>query len=120
MDCIGEVGLTYGLSFNCSKLEKMDVLCYSSIKAIDGTEITSKESLLYLGALISKDSRITSELARRIGIASADFKNLRRCWNHTDLTMKEKLRIFYILIISKLTYGLQTAVLLAADRRKLD
>ena len=70
--------------------------------------------------MISGDGRITSELNRRIGMASADFATLSRIWNHSNLTRLDKVEIYQVLILSKLLYGLETTWLSAVERRKLD
>ena len=100
MDCIAQVGQSYGLRFNWSKLERMDVLCNNPIFRADGMEITSKESLTYLGSLILNNSRITSELSRRVGLAASEFKALKQCWNHIDLLVKEKLAWFSLQMLA--------------------
>ena len=76
--------------------------------------------LLYLGSLLSSNCILDSELSRRIGAASADFRQLCAAWNHSSLSRKQKLDFFNALIVSKLTYGMSVTWLLAAQRRRLD
>ena len=79
-----------------------------------------KNSIQYLGALISADGTIQSELNRRIGMAASDFKVLDVLWKHTKVSKKHKYRIFIACIVLKLLYGLQTSWLTKAQRTKLD
>ena len=72
----------------------MDVRCYSPIWRADGLEVAAKDALVYLGALISNDARISSEIGRRIGELTADFKALNQCWSHISLSIQEKLSLF--------------------------
>lgn len=53
-------------------------------------------------------------------MAGAGFKVLDRVWNHTNVTKKQKYKIYVTLIISKLLYGLQTAWFTKAQSMKLD
>ena len=85
-----------------------------------GASIVEKHFIQYLGALISADGTIQGELNKRIGMASAEFKVLNKLWSHTNVTNKEKYKIYIAWIVSKLLYGLQTAWLTKSQRNKLD
>ena len=85
-----------------------------------GEYIECKSSISYLGALLDSSGSIQSELARRIGMATADFKALSRIWNHTSVTKELKYRIYQACIVSKLLYGLQVAWLTKTQRLRLD
>ena len=61
-----------------------------------------------------------SEHSRRIGAATSDFRRLKQLWSHVNVPRDEKLKFFASLIVSKLTYGLATAWLVTAQRRRLD
>ena len=76
--------------------------------------------MTHLGALIADDGRIGSELARRLGAASADFRALSRIWRHSSLSRTRKLELFNATIVPKLTYGLATAWLNVPERRRLN
>ena len=49
--------------------------------------------LEYLGALITADGRVDSEISRRIGIATGDFWQLQKLWSHSNVTIKDKLHL---------------------------
>ena len=76
--------------------------------------------MLYLGALISNDSRVESELSRKIGAAKADFNQLQQFWAHSSVSIRSKLQYFNVFIVVKLRYGLATVWLVTAQRRRLD
>ena len=105
---------------NWKKIELVPVRSACSISDPDGNALVCKEAFTYLGAQISCDGRIDSELSRRLGLATADFKVLRRFWNHANLSINRKLQIFMACIWSKLSYSLVTAWLTKYQRRKLD
>ena len=73
----------------------------------------------YLGAALSADGFCDNELARRIGMAKADFRSLCKIWRHSMLPWQRKLAIV-MLIESKLTYGLATVCLTIAQQRRLN
>ena len=74
MSCVQEVGSEYGLALNWKKVEALPVRCEALIQTPKGNNVEQKESMQYLGALLSADVRVTSELGRRIGLAHADVK----------------------------------------------
>ena len=113
-------GAEYGLTLNWNKVEALPVRCDVTLKSTDNKDIAIKDSILYLGALIANDGRISSEFNRRLGLASADFKSLSQCWNHSWLSRNDKYEIYRVLILSKLMYALETAWLSKAEQRKLD
>ena len=90
------------------------------LKGTDGATIAQKSSMVYLGALISDDGRINDELSRRLGAANSEFRLLSRVWRHASIGRTRRLQIFNATIISKLTYGLATAWLNVAERRRLN
>ena len=120
MNCIAEVGKEYGMSFNWSKLEMLPIRMSAQISRPDGEDIKTKDSMLYLGSLLAADGRITSELARRLGMAHSDFQLLDRIWRHSTLNRSKKIRIFDACICTKLCYGLFTATLTAKEKQRID
>ena len=120
MTAIGEVGAGYGLAYNWSKLESLPIRCADHIIKPDGTPVKSKQSMLYLGVLLSADGRLGSEFGRRLGLAQADFRILQKVWAHASISTSRKLRIYDACIVNTLTYGLHTGWLITAERRRLD
>ena len=98
----------------------MGVRCHPEVFDISGQVIDQKISLQYLGALISADGCIQSEVNRRIGMALVDFKTLAVLWTHSNVSKHDKYKIDMGCVVSKLLYGLQTAWLTKAQRTKLD
>jgi hypothetical protein len=117
---IEQAGAQYGMSLHWGKTQGLSVCTNQRLKRPDGSSIDDKGSLLYLGGLISSDGRMDSELSRRIGFASHEFRNLRRIWSHASLSRKRKLEYFQAFVVSKLIYGLSTAWLVKMQQRRLD
>ena len=120
MHCVGQAGREYGIVFNWDKLESMPVRCENTIRKEDGALVKTKNSMVYLGSLLSNDGCIGSELARRSGMAQCGFQTLRRVWSHSNLTRRRKTDIFSACILIKPMYCLHTAYLNRAERRKLN
>ena len=76
--------------------------------------------MIYLGGLLQYEGRGDSELSRRLGLATADFKTLEKVWLHSSLGAKRKIEIFKACVLSVLRYGLETMWLGKAARRRLD
>ena len=120
LQCIVEIGREYGMEMNWQKVEMMTAKCESHLSRPDGNAINRKMSLVYLGALVGADGGSESELARRIGLAQAEFNKLQHVWGHSSLTGAEKYEIYVTCVVSRLLYGLQTMVFGKAARQKLD
>ena len=120
MSCVSDVGLEYGLALNAGKTEVLCCRFNDRIRTRDGADVRQKESMVYLGTSLSADGRIDSEVARGIGAARADFWTLQKVWAHASLAAKDRVRICEACVVSSLTYGLQTAWLPVAARRRLD
>ena len=117
MESVVLIGAEYGLQLNWSKLEVLECRMVANIESPSGGIIQPKTSMVYFGSLLAGDGKIMGEINRRLGMAKEDFEVLQTIRQHTNLTKARKLRIFEAYIISKLTYGLVTAVLNKNERR---
>ena len=117
---VSKAGATYGLELHWGKLQLLRIRSESPVRRPDGSCIDSKEDISYLGTSLHGDGRVERELARRLGVAHADFRSLMRLWGHTSVSRSRKLQVFRAVISSRLLYGLSSATLNAAERRRLD
>ena len=76
MDAIICTGSEYGLEINWKKVEMMGLRCHPDVFDLSGQTIEQKTFFQYLGALISADGVIQSEVNRSIGMAVVEFKML--------------------------------------------
>ena len=120
MECISRAGAEYGLQFNWSKLELLRARHEGHVHTATGERVKEKDSIVYLGGLLSADGRIHLELSRRLGMATADFSRLEVVWKHANITRQRKVQIYKACVLQKLLYCLHTAWLTQAERRKLD
>ena len=70
MHCIQPQGACYGLSLNWDKLMMICINYNLLIAKLNRSHVRITHSMIYLRGLISDDNAITSELSRRIGMAS--------------------------------------------------
>ena len=117
---ISETGAKYGLQLHMGKFQLLQVRATDIVCRLDGSGIDSKSEIAYLGCTVSEDGRISGELARRLGIAGKEFKELQRVWKHSSLGRARKLHIFKALVVSKLMYSLSTIWLNTSERRRLN
>ena len=120
LQAITTIGGTYGLKLHVWKFQLLRIRTQADVRLADGSVIPPQAELTYLGATIADDGRFGQELARRLGMAKTDFRELARVWKHSALSRARKIRIFDSLIVSKLLYGLATAWLNTSQRRRLD
>ena len=76
IECIAKYGKFYDISFNSNNLEVLPVRYEGYILNEHKDEIINKSNIKYLGAMLSSNGRISSELSRRISMADQDFSNL--------------------------------------------
>ena len=62
--------------------------------------------MIYLGDVITADSHNTSEINRRIALASSELTSLQNVWSHANLSVRKKIGFFHALIDPKLICAL--------------
>ena len=118
--CIEAMGMNYGLRLNWKKCEVLPIGCEASIAAPDGSYLTCKSSISYLGSYLDATGAGGPEICRRLGEAKGQFHKLARVWRHSTLHPQQKIRIFQACVVSKLLYCLHTMWLNKAELRKID
>ena len=117
---VERAGATYGMRLHWGKTQALCVGDADCLNKPDGTLFEETSSLQYLGAVLSRDGRVDSEISRKLGAARADFNQLRQLWGHSCVTLRDKVDYFRAFILSKLRYGLATVWLVTAQRRRID
>ena len=67
-----------------------------------------------------QQTAIDSELGQKLGTAARDFKKLQQVWSHSSLSCQFKVHVYIACIIQKLLYGLESAWINSAGKRKLN
>ena len=109
MKAVEAAGANYGLECNWKKLEVLSIGCDPQLRRPDGVLIPQKQSLVYLGAVLSASGTIQAELSRRLGKARSEFEALSRVWNRSTVPAHRKILIFEACVQTKLLYSLHTA-----------
>ena len=109
-----------GLEMHWGKLQLLRVRCRGNIRTPGGDIVQAPDTLMYLGTSISNDGRVGGELARRLGIAFAEFRGLQKLWGHTSISRQRKIELFNAIVVPKLLYSMSAACLSKAEKRRLD
>ena len=117
---IGTAGSQFGMSLHWDKFQALSVSSPDQLRKPDGSYLEDRDSLVYLGGLLSRDGRAESEVSRRLGMAAGEFRKIKQVWSHAGLTKPDKLKYFQAFVLSKLRYGLGTCWLVKSQQRRLD
>ena len=117
---IATQGKKYGLSLNMDKLEMIRMNTKLDIMDPMQNAIPCKQSMRYLGALLSDTGNIRSELGQRIGLARQEFHELARIWKHANISRHRKIELYTSCVVSKLLYALHSTWLSKQQRCKLN
>lgn len=120
MSYIQQAGENDYLCFTWRKLELLQARCEAATAKPDGNVVVSKDSIVYLGSLLSKNGKIGPELGRRLGAAKSDFCTLAKVWSHSNISMQKKLKVFDACGTSKQLCCLRTAWLNSSELGKLN
>ena len=85
MRCIEAMGMNYDLRLNWKKCEVLLIGCEASIVFPDGSYLTCKLSILYLGSYLDASGAGGPEICRRLGEAKGQLDKLVRVWRHSTL-----------------------------------
>ena len=107
-EAVEKAGAMYGMTLHWGKTQGLSVCTAEQIRRPDGSFIADNGSIEYLGALLTADGRVDSEISRRIGTAAGYFRQLQKVWNHSSVTLQDKLHFFDAIVVSRLQYGLAT------------
>ena len=120
LETVAAAGATCGLELHWDKFQLISIRCDHDLRTPGGTGIKAKGSMSYLGNSLAGDGKIQAELAKKLGLAWADFTTLAQLWKHTSISRSRKIDIFQATITSPLLYGLSSAWLNVAERRRMD
>ena len=90
------------------------------VKFANGRKMNSAEKVTYLGGTITKTAYPLEEIKNRIGIAVGTCKKLMTFWRESQASMKWKIQVFNAIILSQLTYALDTVYISKNMEKILD
>ena len=91
LQAVATTGSQFGMQLHWGKFQLLNIRCEMEVCSEAGEPIAAKETMGHLGATLSSDGRVDSELSRRIGAAWGNFRKLDRLWKHTTLPAARKL-----------------------------
>ena len=74
----------------------------------DGIKVEKADTMTYLGGTITADSSRNAEISARMTKALATCHKLKTFWRKTNADKSWKMLVYNAIIISQLTYGLNT------------
>ena len=80
----------------------------NKVRFLDGSEVEKASKTSYLGATLTPDVDLKTEITSRLSKANLTFNRLKIFWRKTNCTVAWKLQVFNALIKSTLVYGLET------------
>ena len=120
LGAIEEEGSKYGMRLNRDKCEVLGFGKINAIKFRDGTKVSQKKQVKYLGCLLNEKGNPNDELVKRIGECTGTLDKLHVFFRHGNCSARVKLTVYDAVIRSKLMYGLETVALNKTSLKKLD
>ena len=113
-----------GLKINIGKTEVMGVTKRKEQLRvnvnIDGQAVKQVRSFRYLGALVDEDGRCDAEIRSRIGMAKANFGEMRRILTDLNLGIGIRIRTLKCYIWSVMLYGCETWTISREMKKRLE
>ena len=113
-----------GLRINIGKTEVMGVTKKKDQLRVNvrigGQAVKQVKSFRYLGSLVDEDGRCDAEIRSRIGMAKANFGQMRRILTSLNLSRGIRLRILKSYIWSVLLYGCETWTVSRKMKKRLE
>ena len=116
----------FGLQINARKTEVLSWTVQTSplqteALTINGSPLENASSFKYLGAWITCDCKLDTELNNRICQAARSFGRLQnRVFKNHNLTLKTKMKVYTAVCLSTLLYGSEAWTLYARQTRALE
>jgi len=83
-------------------------------------DIDRKDSVIYLGALLSNKGGLEEEIKRRVGMAKTVIAKLVKIWKDHDIRKGTKLYLMKTLIFPIMTYGSKSWTLNSSCQRRIE
>nr|VZI38067.1 unnamed protein product [Spirometra erinaceieuropaei] len=129
MDLFSAACVNFGLVINTQKTVVMyqppppysATPPYAPQIRVNETQLQVVENFLYLGSILSGNTKIDDEVANGISKASQTFGRLvSTVWNPHGLQLSTKLKMYKAVILPPLLYGAQTWTVCARQARRLN
>ena len=75
---------------------------------MEGTKLENVLCFTYLGSNLEADGDCEQDVKIKMAMAKSTFCKLMEIWKATDLSLKQKLRLYSAAVISIFSFGFQT------------
>jgi len=113
---------TMGLHTSWTETKIQNVACGPSPPScvISGHQVEAVSRFTYLSSEVDSSGYCTSEILRRIGLASSIMSQLDRVWKQSRLSNTTKFRVYNSCVLTSLLNASETWTLLKADIAKME
>ena len=121
-----EASKALGLTISLSKTEVLHQPAPNTTPvepniSIDDTPLANVDSFKYLGSIISNDGSLNKEIRSRISKASQALGRLRaKVFNHHNICLSTKLKVYRAVVLTSLLYGCETCTLYRRHVKQLE
>lgn len=120
LDRVANEARKTGLKINVGKTEVLRINNHQQDPIrLNGEEIKEVEKFTYLGSIVSKDGGADEDIKSRISKARHASRTLKNIWQSSNLSSKNKIRIFNTNVKSVLLYGSETWRTTKTNRKKI-
>ena len=124
IDAVADAYTRSGLAINTGKTEVLSMSRPShtpTVFHVNQQPLKNVQQFTYLGSVLTDSCDLTSEVQRRIGLASAAFGRLsHRVFLNRDLTITTKISVYKAVCLSILLYGSESWVPYRCHIKKLE
>lgn len=122
LESIGKHSTSYGLALNKKKCHciQMNVRGKVSIQFSTGEALSSVEEADYLGTKLTRKHLTRRELESRLGKALATTRKLHDFFKRSGCNKSWKLQVYNAVIVTRLTYGLDSVELTDSLKKRLN
>ena len=113
-------GSKYGMRLNKSKCEYLKFGLAGNVKFNNGERVKQMEEVKYLGCLLNSKGDPGREIGKRIKNSMSTLINMHVFFRHGDSSFTQELKAFSAVLVSKLMYGLESAMLNTSALNRLN
>ena len=105
---------------NKSKSVIIGMNCISTVKFKNGDLVKQVDRTKYLGVIVDEQAKREYELEQRLSNAKDAAIKLRKFWRQAEVPKIWKLQVFNAMVISQVTYALESLHLTETCLKKID
>ena len=120
-DRLSNSAKAYGMEVSCEKSKVMVNGSENSTVQItmNGQQLEEITAFKYLGAVLTKDGRSTTEIKTRLAIATSNMAKLSKIWSSNNISFSSKIKLYRALVLSTLLYGCESWTLTAETTKRI-